>query len=76
MRCDAINAHFSCVMDLDVSPLEPQAACPHRVDNVHDISEIKGVRINRGLVGTCTGGCLEDLHISAQILKVELAGKR
>jgi homoaconitate hydratase family protein len=63
------NAHFSRVIDLNVSTLEPQVACPHSVDNVHGISEVKGIRINRGFVGTCTGGRLEDLHICAQVLK-------
>ena len=53
----------------DISDLIPQVACPHHVDNVHDIIEIEPFAFNQGLIGTCTGGRLEDLEVAARILK-------
>ena len=53
----------------DISSLEPQVALPHRVDNVHPISEVKKAKIAMAFLGTCTNGRLEDLAVAAQILK-------
>ncbi|WHH60631.1 3-isopropylmalate dehydratase large subunit [Petroclostridium sp. X23] len=56
----------------DVSKLVPQVALPHNVDNVSDIIDIEPFAFDQGLIGTCTGGRLEDLEAAAKILK----GKR
>ena len=53
----------------DVSELVPQVAIPHSVDQVSDISQVEGVKVNQGFVGACTGGRFEDLEQAAQILK-------
>ncbi len=60
------EAHF------DVSKLEPQVACPHRVDNVRPVVEVEGVEIDQAFLGSCTNGRLEDLQQAARVLK----GKR
>lgn len=59
-------------LDVDISDLEPQVACPHAVDNVKPVREVKGVRIDQALLGSCTNGRLEDLEMGARILE----GKR
>ncbi len=56
---------------IDTNELEPQIACPHQVDNVNDITEAKGVKLDQSFIGTCTNGRLEDLEIAASILKGE-----
>lgn len=53
----------------EVDELEPQIACPHNVDNVHPISQVKGTSIDQAFIGSCTNGRLEDLRIAAEILK-------
>jgi len=53
----------------DVSDLSPQVARPHTVDNVCDIEDVLGTRIDEVNIGTCTNGRLEDLEITAKILK-------
>ena len=58
------------IIDVDVSNLEPQVACPHNVDNVKPVSEVDK-KIDQVFIGSCTNGRLEDLRIAASILKNE-----
>lgn len=57
------------VMDIDVSNLEPQVACPNYVDNVKPASECEDVEIDQVFIGSCTNGRLKDLEQAARILK-------
>jgi 3-isopropylmalate/(R)-2-methylmalate dehydratase large subunit len=63
------GAKYEWVKEFDLSNLSPQIAKPHQVDNVVDIGEIVGNKIDQGFIGTCTNGRLEDLEIAAGILK-------
>lgn len=49
--------------------LEPLVACPSNVDNVKTVAEVEGTHIDSVLIGTCTGGRLEDMKAAASILK-------
>lgn len=62
------HARYNVVVD----GMEPQVACPSTVDNVRGVSEVAGEAVDQALIGTCTGGRLEDLEVAARIL----AGKR
>ncbi|MGQ9557789.1 MAG: 3-isopropylmalate dehydratase large subunit [Desulfurispora sp.] len=66
------DAVYARVKEYDVAELPPQVARPHRVDNVCPVSEVAGTPIQQAVIGTCTNGRLEDLHIAAAIL----AGRR
>lgn len=63
------DAHYARIKEYDVSKLEPQVAKPHTVDNVSPISEVAGIPLQQGVIGTCTNGRIEDLRIAAGILK-------
>lgn len=63
------DAVYARMKEYDVSKLEPQVAKPHTVDNVSPISEVKGIPIQQGVIGTCTNGRIEDLRVAAEILK-------
>jgi 3-isopropylmalate/(R)-2-methylmalate dehydratase large subunit len=63
------DAVFERIIDIDVSNLEPQIACPHTVDNVKPIKEVKGTKVNQIVIGSCTNGRLDDLEIAAKIIK-------
>ena len=63
------GAAYESNLDIDISDLEPQVACPHAVDNVRSVKEVKGVRIDQALLGSCTNGRLEDLEIAARVLE-------
>jgi 3-isopropylmalate/(R)-2-methylmalate dehydratase large subunit len=56
--------------------LVPQAACPHAVDKVRPVPELKGTRIDRAYIGSCTGGRLTDLAAAARILKGRRLGRQ
>ncbi|WP_414469905.1 homoaconitase large subunit [Methanobacterium sp. ACI-7] len=64
-----IDAPSMEIMDIDVSDLEPQIACPHNVDNVKGISDVAGTPIDQVFLGSCTNGRIEDLRDAARILK-------
>jgi 3-isopropylmalate/(R)-2-methylmalate dehydratase large subunit len=63
------DAVYEQVVDIDVSRLVPQIACPHTVDNVKPIKEVAGKKVNQIVIGSCTNGRLDDLAIAAKILK-------
>ena len=62
------DAQYEKILEFDVSSLKPQVACPHSVDNVKPVSEVKGIKIDQALLGSCTNGRLEDLEVAAKIL--------
>jgi len=57
------------VLEWDLSDLKPQAACPHSVDNVKEVSELRGKKVNQVVIGTCTNGRIGDLREAAAVLK-------
>ncbi|MEM1585883.1 MAG: homoaconitase large subunit [Candidatus Bathyarchaeia archaeon] len=63
------DAEYSEKIAIDVSNLEPMAACPHSVDNVKPVKNIEGIEIDQVFLGSCTNGRIEDLRIAAKILK-------
>jgi len=63
------DANFEKVINFEVDELQPQIACPHTVDNVKSVSEVKGIKIDQALIGTCTNGRIEDLKIASEVLK-------
>jgi 3-isopropylmalate/(R)-2-methylmalate dehydratase large subunit len=63
------DAVYDQVLEVDVSKLEPQIACPHTVDNVKPIGEVAGRKVQQIVVGSCTNGRLDDLEVAAKILK-------
>ncbi|MFQ5629301.1 MAG: 3-isopropylmalate dehydratase large subunit [bacterium] len=63
------DARYEQTIDIDISDLEPQIACPHTVDNVKPLSEVAGKKVHQIVIGSCTNGRLEDLATAAKILK-------
>ncbi|MCW4014235.1 MAG: 3-isopropylmalate dehydratase large subunit [Candidatus Bathyarchaeota archaeon] len=63
------DAVYKETLDLDLTGMEPQVACPHNVDNVKGVSELGKVKINQAFIGSCTNGRLEDLEQAHALLK-------
>jgi 3-isopropylmalate/(R)-2-methylmalate dehydratase large subunit len=62
------NADYEEVVNINITNLEPQVACPHSPDNVVAVKEVEGIRIDQAVIGSCTNGRLEDLKIASKIL--------
>jgi 3-isopropylmalate/(R)-2-methylmalate dehydratase large subunit len=63
------DAVYERVVDVDVSTLGPQVACPHAVDNVKAVGAVAGTPIQQIVIGSCTNGRLDDLEEAARRLK-------
>jgi 3-isopropylmalate/(R)-2-methylmalate dehydratase large subunit len=63
------SASYERVLDIDAKTLSPKVALPHNVDNVKDVKEVKGTKVDQVFIGTCTNGRLEDFRAVCGILK-------
>ncbi len=66
------DAVYDETLTIDLTGLEPLAACPSSPSNVRKVSEIAGTRIDTAIIASCTNGRFEDMVHAASILK----GKR
>ena len=63
------GAKYARVIDLDLSALEPMAACPHSPGIVKKVSELEGLRVDQVCIGSCTNSSFKDMMTAAAILK-------
>ncbi len=56
-------------VQIDVSGMEPQVACPHLPDNVRSVDELKGMKVDQVVLGSCTNGRITDLRQAAEIIR-------
>lgn len=56
-------------LTINLSELEPLAACPHSPDNVKSVNEIGKIKIDQVCIGSCTNSSLMDMLKVAHILK-------
>ncbi|AEH50304.1 aconitate hydratase [Pseudothermotoga thermarum] len=63
------DAQYDEKIVIDLSKLEPLVAMPHSPDNVHPISEVKGIKVDQVIIGSCTNSSFKDMALVAKILK-------
>ena len=63
------DAQYDGEIIIDLSKLVPMTAQPHSPDNVAKVKELRGVKINQAIVGSCTNSSYKDLMTVASILK-------
>jgi len=63
------DAVYDEVIDIDLSNIEPLAACPHSPDNVKSVREIGEIKVDQCCIGSCTNASLLDMMRVASILK-------
>jgi aconitate hydratase len=63
------DAEYDEVIDINLSELVPQAACPHSPDNVKTVEEIGKLKIDQVCIGSCTNSSFVDMMKVAYILK-------
>jgi len=63
------GAHYDHKIVIDLSKLEPLAACPHSPDNIKKVSELKDIKVDQVCIGSCTNSSYLDMMRVAAILK-------
>ena len=63
------DAVYDAEYTIDLSKLQPLAACPHSPDNVKNVSELSGMKINQVCIGSCTNSSMQDMLTVAAMLK-------
>lgn len=63
------DAVYDEVISLDLSALEPLAACPHSPDAVKSVTEIGPIKVDQCCIGSCTNSSYLDMMRVASILK-------
>ncbi len=63
------GAHYENTIEIDASVLEPKIAVPHGLENIKNVSEVEGLKLDQIFIGTCTNGRIEDFEIVYEILK-------
>ena len=63
------NAEYDRSIEINLSALEPMAACPSSPDNVKPIAEIAGLKTGQIIIGSCTNSSFADLMMVAKVLR-------
>ena len=62
------DAEYDRVIEIDLSELQPMAACPSSPDNVKAVAEIAGIEVGQIAIGSCTNSSFADLMMTATVL--------
>lgn len=63
------DAEYTRIIEINLSELEPMAACPSSPDNIKTIKELAGTEVRQVLIGSCTNSSYADLMMAAEVLK-------
>ena len=63
------HAEYDEIVEINLSELEPLAACPHSPDNVKPVKSLKGIKVDQIAIGSCTNSSFTDMMTVASILK-------
>ncbi|MBR0374354.1 MAG: aconitate hydratase [Mogibacterium sp.] len=66
------DAEYAERYTINLSELEPLAACPHSPDNVRPVRDLADIKVDQVCIGSCTNSSLSDMVKVARMLK----GKR
>lgn len=67
--CADADAVYDEIIELDLSALEPLAACPHSPDNVKPVRSLSMTKVDQVCIGSCTNSSYTDLMTVAEILR-------
>ncbi len=63
------GANYEQHITFDVASMSPVVACPHLPENVKPVGEVKDIKVNQVVIGSCTNGRISDLRFAAEVLK-------
>lgn len=64
-----MDASYDQQVTIDLDQITPQIAYPHSPDNVHNIEDAIGLKVDQVAIGSCTNSSYKDLVTAANILK-------
>lgn len=62
-------AVYAAVYEIDAADIVPTVAFPHLPSNTRPAAEARDVTVDQVVIGSCTNGRLEDLRVTAEVLK-------
>lgn len=63
------NDDYEKIYRWDVSGLEPMVACPHLPENTKAVGDLKNIKLDQVIIGSCTNGRMEDLKAAAEVFR-------
>jgi len=63
------DAEYDKIVELDLSELEPLAAAPHSPGNIVRVSDMKDMKVDQVMVGSCTNSSYKEIATVAKIMK-------
>ena len=63
------DAVYESTYTIDLAKIKPTIAFPHLPDNTKTIDEVGDIKIDQVVIGSCTNGRMEDMKVTAEILK-------
>ena len=63
------DAVYDKVVDLDLGTLEPLAAAPHSPGNIVRVSDMKDMKVEQVMLGSCTNSSYKEIATAALIMK-------
>jgi 3-isopropylmalate/(R)-2-methylmalate dehydratase large subunit len=63
------EARYGEIREYDAGKIEPQVALPPLPSNSKPVQEVKDIKIDQAVIGSCTNGRMEDLRVAARVLK-------
>ena len=63
------DAAYDTTVEIDMSELEPMAACPHSPGNIATLASLAGKKVDQVLIGSCTNSSYRDLKTVALMLR-------
>jgi aconitate hydratase len=66
--CADPDTTYAKTVEMDLSTIEPLAACPHMPDEVKPVRELEGLKVNQVIIGSCTNSSFADLATVASML--------
>ena len=63
------DAVYDKEIEVDLSGIKPLVAMPGMPDNVFDIEDVAGTKLDQVFIGSCTNGSYFDIKVAAEMLK-------
>jgi 3-isopropylmalate dehydratase small subunit len=63
------DAEYEKIIEIDIENLKPMISRPGHPEDVVDVKEVVGRKVDSGFIGSCTNGRMDDLRVVAKILK-------